>query len=232
MERNEAEAKLEIFRTEVQSLRDHIASPIVQRNIRAKITQAHKYLEKKNKSKDDWSLLKNVLLNLEAGLARLEENEKIYHRLLLQKEIEIKKMKNFNSDLIKNYGKSLEDSKVSTTDGCPFTSVEVGVFNRKSSSFSTVFCEDVKNTRKNYHRKIESEDTRMIDELAFYKVKHALFEENVCERDNKLKATLKKLKKTFESLKVPIEYTQDLDLIIELITKPIDQTDLQSEYFL
>lgn len=215
-ERNEAEAKLEIFRIEIQNLRDHIASPIVQKNIREKVMRAKKILEKKNNSKEDIGSLKTLLLHLEDGFARVSENEKIYHRLLLQKEVEVKGLK----DLIGDKGKCGGfDQGMSTIASSPIGSIENGL-HRKTQSF-TLLMEDGGTMRRDLRKErvCEVGENKLIDELALYKVKYALFEENASERLDKIKELVKDLKKTGDHGKI--------DDILQMVIRPIETPDLQ-----
>lgn len=225
-ERNEAQAKLEIFRTEIQSLRDHINSPLVQKNIKDRVLAAKRILEKASNSKEDISTLKGILLHLEDRFARMQENEKIYHKLLLQKEVELKNIKEFNRELNKKYpnmlGNELHESKVST-----LASVEVGYFNRKSQSFSGNLPGDESTTkRKKKDESREYSDSRLIDELALFKVKYALFEENVSERDEKIKSLVKKTKETVEKHSENYAIKQNLHFMMQILKQPLLVPDL------
>jgi hypothetical protein len=230
-ERNEAQAKLEIFRTEMQNLRDHISSPLVQKNIREKVANAKRVIEKKTTSKEDLAYLKSVILFLEEGFARVQENEKIYHRLLLQKEIEIKNMKEFNREIQKKTPKvvvgEMQDSKMSTVGSTLFGSVDVGS-SRKSLSFSGCLTEDFSTQRKKKEN-YEFSDSRLIDELALFKVKYALFEETVSERDEKLKAILKKAKEITDKNEEAYEIKQNLHFLSQILKQPIIVAELQIE---
>jgi hypothetical protein len=224
-ERNEAQAKLEIFRTEVQNLRDHINSPVVQKNIREKVIQAKRILDKTTNSKEDVASLKGILLHLEDRFARMQENEKIYHRLLLQKEVEIKNMKEFNRELNKKFPKmasELQESKNST-----LASVEHGLFGRKSQSFSGSLPDDSTQRKKNEPK--EYSESRLIDELALFKVKYALFEEVVSERDDKIKSLVKKTKEIVEKTSENYTIKQNLHFIMQILKQPILVQDLQLE---
>lgn len=224
-ERNEAQAKLEIFRTEIQSLRDHINSPLVQKNIKERVLAAKKLFEKTSNSKEDVATLKGILLHLEDRFARMQENEKIYHKLLLQKEVEIKNMKEFNRELNKKYPKmlcsDLLESKIST-----LASVEVGYSNRKSQSFSGNLPGDESTTKRKKHESREYSDSRLIDELALFKVKYALFEENVSERDEKIKSLMKKTKEIAEKDSENYAIKQNLHFIMQIIKQPLIVPDL------
>ena len=230
-ERNEAEAKLEVFRIEVQNLRDHISSPVVQRNIREKVAYAKKIIEKKNFNKEDFACLKTLLLSLEERYARISENEKIYHRLLLQKEVENKNLKDFRAKSEKNYIKGLvlepQDSKMSTLAYSPFVSVETGFGVNIHGRNSRSFCAEDFYAHKKEKKSKDYDENRLIDELAIFKVKHALFEENVNERDEKIKTFLRKLEKMLENSEVSISVKDTVSDIFETILKPVEQPDLQ-----
>lgn len=233
-ERNEAQAKLEIFRIEIQNLRSHIASPLVQKSIQNKVSQAKKILERKTNSKEDVENLKSILLHLEDGFARLKENEKIYHRLLLQKEVEIKNVKEFQREMNKKYPAFCindQDSKLSTVSSNPYISVENSYTTgraRKSNSFCLFAGDDVTTKRKPKHERniSEQEDNRLIDEIALLKVKIALYEENICERDEKIKSFLKKIKDLIDSFDELYEVKQNLHFAMQIIMQPIAVQEL------
>lgn len=221
-ERNEAQAKLEIFRTEIQNLRDHINSPMVQKNIKEKVLQAKRILEKTSNTRDEIATLRGILLHLEDRFARMQENEKIYHRLLLQKEVEIKNMKEFNRELNKKYPKmalEVQESKNST-----LASVEHGMFNRKSQSFSGSMPDDSTQRKKSEAK--EYSESRLIDELALFKVKYALFEEMVSERDEKIKSLIKKSKEIVENTSQNYPIKQNLHFVMQILKQPIVIQDL------
>ena len=218
----------------MQNLRDHIASPIVQKNIRERVQQAKRIIEKKNNTKEDIASLKALLLHLEDGFARVQENEKIYHRLLLQKEIELKKTIENNklNNTCKYINGEIQESKISTNAGSPYVSIDSGLLygiSRKSQSFSGMLIDDAKTSRKNKRKKIEYDtgENRLIDELAFYKVKYALFEENLSERDEKIKIIMKNIKKTTENYDLNIGMKTEIDKVLEILIRPIDTSDLQ-----
>ena len=61
----------------------------------------------------------------------------------------------------------------------------------------------------------------------FCDLNHALFEENVNERDEKIKTFLRKLEKMLENSEVSISVKDTVSDIFETILKPVEQPDLQ-----
>lgn len=201
--------------------------------------QAKKILEKKNNTKEDVAALKNMLLHLEDGYARVQENEKIYHRLLLQKEVEMKSIKDRMGGSGKSCKKCLEieihDSKLSTIANSPYNSIETGpschLSRRKSNSFSGLLQDSISSIGKNKQIKpiFQVGENKLIDELAFYKVKYALFEENISERDQKIKDAIKEVKRALASSPRNNGINMAIENILQILLTPIENVDLQLE---
>jgi hypothetical protein len=72
----------------------------------------------------------------------------------------------------------------------------------------------------------EYSESRLIDELALFKVKYALFEEMVSERDEKIKSLIKKSKEIVENTSQNYPIKQNLHFVMQILKQPIVIQDL------
>lgn len=195
-ERNEAFAKLDIFRDELRTLQNYIGNVEDLKFFDERIERIKEIVGQKEVNSEDLQWIYRNIADIEGDLLRLTHNERLYKELMLQKSLELQRIQGKKQPTsCKGLGrlKNFEKSSIckSSLKSSPSISIDTSALTpnpspRKHVSF--LFHGDV---AKPFHN---DSDSKIIDELAAFKLKFAIFQEFIIKRDNDIRGVLKLIK--------------------------------------
>lgn len=229
-ERNEAHAKLDIFREELRTLQGYIENIEEAKFMDSRITKIQDIVEKNDINANDFAWLMHNISSIEGDLIRLQHNERLYKQIMIQKTlemIELKEKQLMGSKEAINYRKcKISSSPRSNTSTMQFslnTSAATSLSPRRQA-FGFIVTDGLLTDRLEKHRKMitQDEEYKLIDELSAFKLKFALFQESTMKRDNEIKGILKTLKNIFDDTENQINDKRVFEHFFALIAEKIN----------